>query len=265
MKFFGFRKNMLFGLEFVVLAGMLVTASLLAFRAFQTIQQTSLWVEQAFEVRDTLSELLAALQDAETAHRTYLLTGRDYYCQPYQAASEIVTSVVARLSVLLADNTRQMQNLEKVRPLTYDQLAFGARTMSLKKAGEEKKLNAVLLTDRTRMLQTELRDRVESMKQETASALAERQRASAEDVAVARRVLALLLVASGVVVMIAWLLLVRLKKLERFVTICAWSKTIRHEGQWISFEDYLQRRYNAKVSHGISDKEFARRMSQIGN
>ena len=158
-----------------------------------------------------------------------------------------------------------MQSLEKVRPLTYDQLAFGARTMSLKKAGEEKKLNAVLLTDRIRMLQTELRDRVESMKQEATSQLAERQRASAEDVATARRVLGLLLVGSGVVVVFVWLLLVRLKRLERFVTICAWSKTIRYEGQWISFEEYLKRRYSVKISHGISDKEFARRMTQIDN
>ena len=265
MKFFAFRKNLLFGLEFVVLAAMLVTTSLLAFRAFQTIQQTTTWVERAFEIRDSLGELLAALQDAETAHRTYLLTGRDYYFQPYQAASEIATSVVVRLSFLVEDNARQLRSIEQLRPLIYDQLAFGARTMSLKKAGEEKKLNAVLLTDRTRMLQTELRDRVESMKQEVAGQLAERQRVSIKDVADARRVLAFLLIGTGVVMVLVWLLLVRLKGLERFVTICAWSKTIRHEGKWISFEEFLKRRYHVKISHGISDTEFARRMTKIDN
>ena len=67
MKLFGFRKNLLFGLEFVVLAGTLAIASVLAFWSFRTIHQTSTWVDQAFEVRDTLSELLAALQDGGRA------------------------------------------------------------------------------------------------------------------------------------------------------------------------------------------------------
>ncbi len=265
MKLFAFRKKLLFGLEFMVLAGTLAIASVLAFWAFRTIQQTSTWVDRAFEVRDTLSELLATLQDAETAQRTYLLTGRDYYFQPHQAASEVATSVVVRLRILLEDNPTQKERLADIRPLVYDQIAYRAHTMALKKAGEEKKLTAVLLTDRTRMLQTELRDRVESMKQLAASELAERQYASAQDIAFARRILAILLIGSGVVLVLVWLLLVRLKKLERFVTVCAWSKTIRHEGEWISFEEYLKRRYNVKVSHGISDTEFARRIEQIDN
>jgi len=255
----------LFGLEFMVLAGMLATASVLAFWAFRTIQQTSNWVEHTFEVRDTLSELLAALQDAETAHRAYLLTGREYYFQPHQAASDVVTSVVVRLEVLLDDNASQRHQFARIRPLIYDQLAFGARTMALKRAGEEKKLTAVLLSDRTRMLQTELRDRVESMKQKASGELADRQHESTQDFAFARQVLAMLLIGSGAVLVLVCLLLLRIKKLERFVTICAWSKTIRFEGQWISFEEYLKRRYHVKVSHGISDTEFARRMEQLGN
>jgi CHASE3 domain sensor protein len=265
MKFFAIRKNVLFGLEFMVLAGMLATASVLAFWAFRTIQQTSNWVEHTFEVRDTFSELLAALQDAETAHRAYLLTGREYYFQPYQAASDVVTSVVVRLEVLLDDNAGQRHQFARIRPLIYDQLAFGARTMALKRAGEEKKLHAVLLSDRTRMLQTELRDRVESMKQKASGELADRQHASTQDFAFARQVLAMLLIGSGAVLVLVCLLLLRIKKLERFVTICAWSKTIRFEGQWISFEEYLKRRYRVKISHGISDTEFARRMEQLGN
>lgn len=265
MTFLAFRKNVLFGLEFVVLAGMLATASLLAFWSFRTIQRTSTWVEHTFEVRDALTELLSALQDLETAHRAYLLTGREYYFQPYQAASETVTSVVVRLGFILEGNPNQQNEFSKIRPLAYDQIAFAARTMALKRSGEEKKLNAILLTDQTRMLQTELRDRVDSVRQGATNDLAERQHNSIQDIAFARQVLAFLLVGSGVVLVVAWFLLVRLKKLERFVTICAWSKTIRHEGQWITFEEYLRRRYDVKISHGISDKEFARRMERIDN
>ena len=36
------------------------------------------------------------------------------------------------------------------------------------------------------------------------------------------------------------------------VTVCAWSRTIDYEGEWISFEEYLKRRFNLDTSHGLS-------------
>ncbi len=37
-----------------------------------------------------------------------------------------------------------------------------------------------------------------------------------------------------------------------FVTLCAWTRMVRFEGEWISVESYLQRRYGVRTSHGIS-------------
>ncbi len=49
------------------------------------------------------------------------------------------------------------------------------------------------------------------------------------------------------------------KELERrindLVTICAWSRTVEYQGEWISFETYLLRRFNINTSHGISPSE----------
>lgn len=39
--------------------------------------------------------------------------------------------------------------------------------------------------------------------------------------------------------------------LER-VTLCAWTRTVRYEGEWISVEAYLERRFGLLTSHGIS-------------
>ena len=44
-------------------------------------------------------------------------------------------------------------------------------------------------------------------------------------------------------------------RVDDLATMCAWSRTIEYEGDWISFEDYLERRFNQKVSHGISPAE----------
>lgn len=36
------------------------------------------------------------------------------------------------------------------------------------------------------------------------------------------------------------------------VTLCAWTRTVRYEGDWISVEAYLEQRYGVVTSHGIS-------------
>lgn len=46
-------------------------------------------------------------------------------------------------------------------------------------------------------------------------------------------------------------LLYRMRPVKTYVTACAWTKTILHEGEWISFEDYLQRRFGVSLSHSI--------------
>jgi hypothetical protein len=53
-------------------------------------------------------------------------------------------------------------------------------------------------------------------------------------------------------------------KVEGFVTVCAWSRTIEYEGQWLSFEDYLQRRFGIRTSHGISPTEAAKLLPPEG-
>ncbi len=44
------------------------------------------------------------------------------------------------------------------------------------------------------------------------------------------------------------------KPADEFVTLCAWTRSVRYEGEWISVESYLQRRYGVRTSHGISPK-----------
>ena len=41
---------------------------------------------------------------------------------------------------------------------------------------------------------------------------------------------------------------------EQLVTMCAWSNTVRHEGEWMTFARYLERRFGLHTTHGISPK-----------
>jgi CHASE3 domain sensor protein len=48
----------------------------------------------------------------------------------------------------------------------------------------------------------------------------------------------------------------QIKKLHSLVTMCAWSKRVQYEGEWIPLEDYMRRRFGVRISHGISQEEF---------
>jgi hypothetical protein len=36
------------------------------------------------------------------------------------------------------------------------------------------------------------------------------------------------------------------------VRVCAWTRKIEFHGEWMSLEEYLSRRFNIAVTHGIS-------------
>ncbi len=53
------------------------------------------------------------------------------------------------------------------------------------------------------------------------------------------------------------LALERVQELEKLVRMCAWTKRVNVEGEWLEVETYLQRRFGLTVTHGISEEAFA--------
>lgn len=53
------------------------------------------------------------------------------------------------------------------------------------------------------------------------------------------------------------------QRVEGLVTMCAWSRTIEFEGKWLSFEDYLKRRFGLDTTHGISPEEARKALDGI--
>lgn len=52
----------------------------------------------------------------------------------------------------------------------------------------------------------------------------------------------------------ALLLKRRMHQLEDMITVCAWTKRVRFNNKWVSFEDYLHARFNLQFTHGISEE-----------
>jgi hypothetical protein len=39
-------------------------------------------------------------------------------------------------------------------------------------------------------------------------------------------------------------------------TVCAWTKRIKDEGKWVTLEEFMARRFEVQISHGMSDEAF---------
>ena len=53
------------------------------------------------------------------------------------------------------------------------------------------------------------------------------------------------------------------ERVAGFVTMCAWSRTIEYEGEWITFEQYLERRFDVQTTHGISPAERRKALGEL--
>ncbi len=52
----------------------------------------------------------------------------------------------------------------------------------------------------------------------------------------------------------AWLLFRRVREIEGLITVCAWTRQVRWKGHWMSFEDYLAKRFRLHCTHGICEE-----------
>lgn len=51
--------------------------------------------------------------------------------------------------------------------------------------------------------------------------------------------------------------------LDRWVTVCAWTRRVHWQGRWVSFEEYLAQRFDLRCTHGICEEE-AERIRRLG-
>jgi CHASE3 domain sensor protein len=245
----------------LILVGLLVPCllvsipAILAYRAQQQLFDSFRWVSHTLEVQHQLQHLRSLLTDAETGMRGFMLSSRDNYLEPYRGALAQLPRETALLRTLTADNPVQQDHLRHLEPLVADKLGLMAETIALQQRGDRDAALKLFGTDRGRQSMDAIRARIDLMAQEETRLLAIRQ-----DLVASRSRfgtgLASALVALNLFFAVAILILVhRLARLQNLVTICAWSRTVEYEGEWLSFEEYLDRRFNLSTSHGISPAE----------
>lgn len=245
----------------VALIGPALLIILLAFAAYRTeseVRQSSTWVTHTFEVQTAIHGLASSLVDAETGQRGFLLTHREDFLEPYQAGVAGVEEQLRSMGALTADNPAQQQRLSELEPLVHDRLNVLADTIAQEKRGEHDAAIDAVNSGRGKYLMDKIRGVLRLMGNEEARLLSLRQEQLANDAERQSLVMPVLSAGALALAVATAYLLRRLSRITPLITMCAESRTIEHNGEWLTFEEYLRQRFGILTSHGLSPEEAAK-------
>jgi len=231
-------------------------------RTAQAAAEKSGLVAHAREVECQIEILLSTVKDLETGSRGYLLAGTPSYLAPYEQAKATLTAQRTRLRSLVTDHPLQVQNLAATDRLVLSKIEVTTELVTRQQNGRRDEALALFLSGECQHVMDDLRLATQRMLEEERRLVSQREASLASTIASFK--LFSLLVALGTIILLALFgfVLIRLERAHAYLTICAWSRTVQYEGEWISFEQYLEKRFGIRTSHGISPQEVERFLTE---
>jgi CHASE3 domain sensor protein len=215
------------------------------------------WVSHTLEIQRELATVEARMSEAESAERGYLLTGETNFLAPYTASTNEVRTRLVNLRRLMLDNRSQVTQLVKLDSLSRAKLAELDSTVGLERVGRHDLAVAIVKTKHSEGLMNSIRSGLQSMTEVEASLLRSRQQTLVRELQ-RGDMISLGLAVALAVMLIALLVIARgAEHYRNLVTLCAWTRSVEYEGEWISFEEYLRRRFDISTTHGIAPDALA--------
>jgi CHASE3 domain sensor protein len=210
------------------------------------------WVSHTLEVQRELATVEARMSEAEASQRGYLVTANEGFLRPYGEARKDVRFRLANLRNLLSDNSAQLRRLLIIESQTRAKFAEFDSTVKLAGHGKRDLAVSIVSTKHSDSLMTSIRSGLQAMTSEEANVLRSRQRALVTELRSADMV-SIGLAGALALMLIALLVIARgAEHYRNLVTLCAWTRSVEYEGEWISFEEYLRRKFDISARHGIS-------------
>jgi CHASE3 domain sensor protein len=256
-----------------VLATLLVAFVLVvgsaAVSAFSTLEisAANLRAAHAQQSLILINQLSTTITEAETAQRGYILTHDEKYLAPYEAALPRYRDELGGLKNQVASDPEARRMLvAQLAALCDQRFAEIARTIRLRREhGIAPALN-VVESDEGWTVMNQIRQRLQLLQQQEIAEVTAHTTTAAHEARLFQRIngglLALATLLAGGV---AWVVIRRLSQLEGLIKVCAWTQRVQWEGRWITFEEYLAKRFNLHCTHGISDEAAQQLGREIAN
>jgi len=147
----------------------------LSYRSLSALLESAQWVEHTHTVQLTLTDLLSALQDAETGKRGYVITGEEHYLEPYQHALSRIESNFKESRELTRDNPAQQHRLDTLYPLITERLAELKEVINLRREKGFDAARQVVISGEGKNLMDSIRNILTEMLNEESSLLVKRE------------------------------------------------------------------------------------------
>ena len=255
--------RVLIGAGAMAALAMVLAMGLLEHRARQDVLDSAEWVSHTLQVQRELVRTRMLLTDAETGQRGYLLTMDESYLDPNEQARAAMPNALAQLRRLTADNPGQQQRLRDLDRLATEKVAELSDTVATAQRGNRDAAMQVVIGGRGNTLMNDIRTLIQRALDEEARLLQEREGRMIR--AIDRRTLLVRALIPGTVaaLVVVAILGARLRRVRTLVRVCSWSKTVAYEDEWISYDEYLRRRFNVDITHTISPDEYAKLMDPV--
>ncbi|MEG5000577.1 CHASE3 domain-containing protein [Microcoleus sp. B4-D4] len=121
------------------------------------------WQTHTYVVKTNLQSLEKDLLDAETGQRGFIFTGKEEFLEPYKTGIIAFEQTANKTRTLIKNHPEQLERLEQLENLAQQKLDELAGTISLKRAGKESELRALVLSGKGKILMDEIRHKLAEM------------------------------------------------------------------------------------------------------
>lgn len=214
--------------------------------------------QRAQGAQQTLTDaarLLGTMNDAESMARRSLLTGDPTELTAFGDALQRYPNELAQLHrgyLSRNDGSGHFTALQEALATHFTRLQNALASAAYD--GAFSGLTSIE-SDSSDRVRSQILSLIQALQQAELTALANRsavvaQRAeSIQALNIGLIVLAATLIATG-----AWLVIRRVREIEKLITVCAWTRQVRWRGHWVSFEEYLAKRFRLHCTHGICEE-----------
>lgn len=108
------RTSRKLGTAFLLVIAVAFVTSALTWRNLSALEQNNQWTDHTYKVIAQANAIGAAMVDAETGIRGYLISGADNFLEPYRNSDKAFRSALDEAKRLTADNPSQQKRLEQI-------------------------------------------------------------------------------------------------------------------------------------------------------